>query len=107
MDAHTGPVAATTNRIDRLDPACLRRFDLKIRLSPLTAIQAGEAFRFFFGVEAPRELARLGGLTCGDYAVVRRRMEFQGDAADATSLCRMLDEELALRGSTPYQIGYV
>lgn len=107
MDAHTGPVAATTNRIDRLDPACLRRFDLKIRLSPLTAKQAFEAFTFFFCFEAPRELADLEGLTCGDYAVIRRRMEFQGDAVDATALCQMLGEERALRGGVTRQIGYV
>jgi hypothetical protein len=107
MDAHTGPVAATTNRIDRLDPACLRRFDLKIRLSPLTAKQAGDAFTFFFGLEAPREVADLEGLTCGDYAVVRHRMEFQGDTTDATFLCRMLGEELTLRGGAHRRIGYV
>lgn len=66
-----------------------------------------QRFRFFFGLEPPRDLAGSGGLTCADYAVVRRRMEFQGDAADAPSLCRWLGEELALRDDPPCRIGYV
>lgn len=66
-----------------------------------------QRFRIFFGLEAPRDFAGSGGLTCEDYAVVRRRMEFHGDAADALSLCRMLDEELALRGGPSCRIGYV
>jgi len=33
LEAHTLPVVATTNFMERLDPACLRRFTFKIRLA--------------------------------------------------------------------------
>jgi transitional endoplasmic reticulum ATPase len=104
MDTHTGSVAATTNRIDRLDPACLHRFDLKIQLSPLKPPQAALAFAYFFNLEAPSGLAGLEGLTCGDFAVVQRRTEFLGGTADAVAQCGMLGEELTLRDGLPRRL---
>jgi transitional endoplasmic reticulum ATPase len=74
MEQHPLPFACTTNLPDRLDPASLRRFLVKLRFSWLTTAQARIAFRQFFGAVPPPELDELRTLTPADFALVRRRV---------------------------------
>ena len=56
MEQHALPFACTTNLLDRLDRASLRRFLVKVRFDWLTRTQARLAFRRFFGLTAPPTL---------------------------------------------------
>jgi len=95
MEVHRLPFACTTNLVDRLDPACLRRFTFKLEIRAMDAARAAVAFRRFFGVEPPPGV-HLGDLTPGDFAVVRRKAEVMG--RDPADLARWLREEALARG---------
>jgi SpoVK/Ycf46/Vps4 family AAA+-type ATPase len=83
MERFNGIFVCTTNLMDRLDQAALRRFTFKIRFRPLTAVQR-EAM---FVVEALQgeaqamtpllraRLARLDQLCPGDFAAVKRQVQ--------------------------------
>ena len=97
MEAFDGIFVCTTNLMEKLDQACLRRFAFKIRFNPLTPDQRWGLFQ--------QELERLGGipeelppwegqvrrlenLGPGDFAVVVRQFELWGTAATACELYR-------------------
>jgi SpoVK/Ycf46/Vps4 family AAA+-type ATPase len=83
MERFSGIFVCTTNLMDRIDQAALRRFTFKIRFKPLTATQRER----MFVVEAldgdahaltPEVRARLGKLDqlCpGDFAAVKRQVQ--------------------------------
>ena len=75
MESHPLPFACTTNFGERLDTATLRRFTFKIALGHLSPEQVVSAFRIYFGIEPPAEVAGLATLTPGDFSVVRRKAE--------------------------------
>ncbi len=62
MEQHPLPFACTTNLPDRLDPASLRRFLVKLRFGWMTTAQARSAFRRFFQMDAPDGFDALGTL---------------------------------------------
>ncbi len=106
MERHPYPFACTTNLMESLDPATLRRFLFKIRFLPLRPDQACETFRRSFGVEAPRALATLDNLAPGDFAVVARKAALLG-VSDPPTLTRMLEDELATKaGGIKRRIGF-
>ncbi len=82
MERFGGVFICTTNLMDRIDPAALRRFTFKIRFQPLTAAQrermfvvealAGDAASLTDRLRAG--LARLGQLCPGDFAAVKRQV---------------------------------
>lgn len=84
LECFDGVVVCTTNFMQNLDPAALRRFDVKVEFKPLQPIQALRLLRQLCDkagiVRIPHEaecLARLGclpKLTPGDFATVARRM---------------------------------
>lgn len=93
MEQHELPFACTTNLPDRLDPASLRRFLVKLRFDWITPAQARAAFRQFFGMAAPNELDTVSTLTPADFALVRRRATFAGEPQDAQVLVQLLRAE--------------
>lgn len=113
METFRGIFIASTNLIDDLDPASLRRFDAKIKLDFLKPAQAWamfEAFQRQRGVEAPldlrREVERLAVLTPGDFAAVARRLRLGGEV-DPRAVVRMLEAECAIkRGVQARAIGF-
>jgi len=106
MERHPYPLAATTNAMDALDPATLRRFLFKVRFLPMTAEQAREAFRRSFGVEAPGALDALESLAPGDFALVARKARLLSER-DAGVLVAMLAEEVAAKpGGGRRRIGF-
>lgn len=113
MEAFRGIFIASTNLIDDLDPASLRRFDLKIKFDFLKPAQAWAMFEAFLrqrGIEAPQELRhdleRLAVLTPGDFAAVARRLHL-GNAVEPRSVLQMLKAECAMkRGVQARAIGF-
>ena len=106
MENHPLPFACTTNLVDRLDPATLRRFVFKIALDYLTPEQAATAFRRYFGLAAPALLASLATLTPGDFAVVRRKAEVLGQLEDPQALIAMLRAECDAKREGTRGIGF-
>jgi SpoVK/Ycf46/Vps4 family AAA+-type ATPase len=105
MDAHPLPFVAATNFAGRLDPAALRRFVFKIDLKPMGEASAARAFRRFFGLDAPRGLARLAALTPGDFAVVKRQLRYR-DRAGAGEILDLLAAEAAAKPEAGCRIGF-
>ena len=106
MENHPLPFACTTNLVDRLDPATLRRFVFKIALGYLAPEQAVAAFRRYFGLAAPASLASLATLTPGDFAVVRRKAEVLGQLEDPLALFAMLHAECDAKREGMRGIGF-
>lgn len=104
MESFEGVFIATTNLIDTLDAASLRRFDLKARFDYLRPEQNLDLFRRWaekLGVAvtdtAASRVARLDALAPGDYAAVVRQTQFRpiastDDLAERLAVeCRMKD----------------
>lgn len=85
MERYQGVFIASTNRLEALDPACLRRFDLKLGFEPLAPAQAQALLQRTcadLGLEAPdaadlARLVRLAPLTAGDFASAARGHRLQ------------------------------
>jgi len=106
MEQHPLPFACTTNLPDRLDPACLRRFLIKLRLDWLTQAQARQAFCSFFAAEAPPGLNTLGTLTPADFALVKRRTAFMQVDHDPVTLLEWLAAECEGRNAPQLPVGF-
>lgn len=106
MEAFEGLFVATTNLMDRLDTAVLRRFDLKLRFDYLRPDQSRQLFQDLahdlnLAGEAGAVLARvmaLNGLTPGDFAVVRRQARVMEGILDMESAVASLEREVAAKG---------
>jgi len=103
MESHPLPFVCTTNLMDRLDQASLRRFTLKLRFASLSPAQTKLAFERFFGIVAPRRIA--DGLTPGDFATVRRKRDLLGVTGPSV-LADWLDEEAEAKGARVRRIGF-
>jgi SpoVK/Ycf46/Vps4 family AAA+-type ATPase len=103
LEAFPGIFVASTNLLDSLDSAALRRFDMKVRFDYLRPEQALLLFEdlassLALPVDAAAR-ARLGGLarlTPGDFAAVARQVRFQ-PAASAAELAGRLRGECDLK----------
>ena len=67
MESHPLPFVCTTNLMDDLDQASLRRFTFKVKYDFLTRRQMEAAFKHFFGMEPIASLNTLNNLTPGDF----------------------------------------
>ena len=106
MESHPLPFACTTNFGDRLDPAALRRFTFKITLDYLSPEQARAAFRGYFDLAPPAEIADLAALTSGDFSVVRRKAEILHCLGDSLALTKMLRAACDAKPNGPRKAGF-
>lgn len=106
LEAFDGIFFATTNLIDSVDPAMLRRFSYKIRLDPLTTAQRWclflqEADRLGIASEdctaQQAAVARLDGLTPGDVSAALQALKLSAPAPTAATLCQALADEVHLK----------
>jgi SpoVK/Ycf46/Vps4 family AAA+-type ATPase len=101
MERFAGIFICTTNLMERIDQAALRRFAFKIRFRPLTAVQrermfvtealAGDAGRLT--PEAAGRLAKLDQLCPGDFAAVKRQVEILAAELTAEEFLEQLEAE--------------
>ena len=103
MESFDGIFIATTNLIDNLDKACLRRFDLKLEFGYLLPEQARNLFKkecallkVKFDEYASKKVSSLGLLTPGDFASVRRQAKFR-PIKNGDDFCHRLELEVALK----------
>jgi SpoVK/Ycf46/Vps4 family AAA+-type ATPase len=98
FDEYTGVIICTTNLVDTLDAAVLRRLVFKIGFKEMSREQAARAFENYFAMPAPTYISQeLSGLTLGDFAVAHKKADILGMLADGNALCRLLYEEVATR----------
>lgn len=98
MESHPYPFICTTNLMDALDPASLRRFSFKVKYDFLTNKQVQEAFSYFFGLKiTPRQVAGLDKLTPGDFALVKNKAEILGKNTQFEAVREMLETEQKLK----------
>ncbi|MBV5339771.1 MAG: ATP-binding protein [Deltaproteobacteria bacterium] len=115
MEAFDGIFVCTTNLMDKLDQASLRRFSFKIRFDVLKPEQRWGLFC--------QELERLGGereaaaeweiqvkrlekLTPGDFSVANRQFELLGTTPTAGELYEQLRMECEAKGGSMGKIGF-
>ena len=93
MDCHPLPFVCTTNLSEKIDEAAFRRFTFKTKFDYLKRDQVASAFHCFFGQECPKNTLVLDSLTPGDFAVVKKKMEYFGGAS-AEEIGQMLELEM-------------
>ncbi|MFZ4534934.1 AAA family ATPase [Propionivibrio sp.] len=117
MEDFQGIFICTTNQLDRLDPASLRRFAFKIRFDCLNREQR----QLLFDAELERlapgsgtatasvitKLNRLDKLTPGDFAAVAKQWALWATQPSADSLVTALEEECRVKGSGGQAIGFM
>ena len=101
MERFQGIFICTTNLMDRVDQAALRRFSFKIQFKPLTLEQRermfvtealqGDAERLT--PELRQRLARMDQLCQGDYAAVRRQIDILGEELFPEEFIEQLEAE--------------
>ncbi len=106
MEAAEHPFACTTNLMDSLDPATLRRFLFKVEFRPLSAAQARAMFRAALGAEPPAGLDALDGLAPGDFALVARKSGVLGIDDPAGLLALLRAEAGAKPGGRRVRMGF-
>ena len=107
MESFGGVFIASTNLMDKLDPAVLRRFDLKVRFGPLRPAQAAQLLqRHCQQHQLPEpsaaELAQvqtLTRLTPGDFAAVHRQSRLR-PLHSASDWVKALQAECVLKPQT-------
>ncbi|HMN19960.1 MAG TPA: AAA family ATPase [Ottowia sp.] len=101
MERHDGVFICTTNLMERIDQAALRRFAFKIRFKPLTGTQREQMFAAEalggkaaqLSDDARRRLARLDQLCPGDFAAVKRQADILAAEFTAEEFLEQLEAE--------------
>ena len=115
MEAFDGLFIASTNLIETLDAAALRRFDFKLKFDYLRAEQRCALLRAVaeddaHGADAEAAwaaVAQMSTLTPGDMANVLRQCALTGQSRDIVTLARLLLAEQALKpGAQRRGIGF-
>jgi SpoVK/Ycf46/Vps4 family AAA+-type ATPase len=101
MERFKGIFVCTTNLLDRLDQAALRRFTFKIKFQPLTSVQrekmfvtealAGDATRLTQALQVA--LGKLDQLCPGDFAAVKRQVDILATEFTADEFLEQLQAE--------------
>jgi SpoVK/Ycf46/Vps4 family AAA+-type ATPase len=105
----------TTNLMEKLDPASLRRFDFKVRFDPMKPDQSWRMFReelvrlrgeIGCTSEWEEKIRLLEGLTPGDFAVGARQFELLDVSATPEKLYEILLKECQAKGCSIKKIGF-
>lgn len=117
MERFEGIFICSTNLMDNLDQASLRRFDLKIKFDYLKPEQGWELFQqvvsdlgdvFSEPKVWEQKVRSLRGLTPGDFATVVRQSRFAAKALDHESLLVGLKREIEFKEKGQFKnIGFV
>jgi SpoVK/Ycf46/Vps4 family AAA+-type ATPase len=101
MERYNGIFICTTNLLDRIDQAALRRFTFKIKFKPLTKDQretmfvvealGGDAQRLT--ADMRRQLALMEQLCPGDFAAVKRQGVILATELEPLEFLEQLDME--------------
>lgn len=116
MEAFDGIFVCTTNLMEKLDQACLRRFAFKMRFDYLNPAQRWTLFqselaRMGYGLcdeeHWQKRLCQLNKLTPGDFAVAAKQFSILDSPATAESLYQKLLEECKIKGASTHRFGFL
>lgn len=105
MEKHEFPFVCTTNLMDNLDKAALRRFTFKVEYKYMTPEQNSLAFEHFFGFK-DEDLTHISSLTPGDFVVVKQKAEIMGYMENKEELIKMLELEQKQKAPVSHRIGF-
>jgi len=107
MERFEGLFICTTNLMDYLDEASLRRFTFKIRFDYLHAVQRWQLFQQYVPripakqiTQVQQELKQMATLTPGDYANVQRQCKMLGISLNAEGFLQRLQMECKAKPDT-------
>ena len=113
IDGFEGLLLAATNRLEMIDSAVLRRFDVKIRFDYMKAEHAVETLEALVGDEVEIDkpvrdtLAALERLTPGDFRTAVRRLRITGTRPTPEAFIEALADEIAAKpGKDSRPIGF-
>lgn len=104
MENHPYPFICTTNLLNKLDKASLRRFTFKVKYDYLTPEQSSKAFQTFFKIPNV-ELKDLEKLTPADFANAWKKADFM-DITDKDELIKLIKDEQDVREPVKYKLGF-
>ena len=107
MESHPLPFVCTTNLMEKLDQASLRRFTFKVRFDYMRPDQTAVAFQQFFGSEPPDGLRMLKALTPADFSLTARKAGVIGATGDPSRLLVLLEAECRAKPEAPRPIGFM
>ena len=97
IEEHPYPVIFTTNLIQNIDKAAMRRFTYKTEFKYLTDEQVKIAWQDYFPNAAlPKEI-HLSKLCPGDFATVLKRAQFEGYTTSTEEIYNNLQEEMNMK----------
>lgn len=105
MESAEHPFVCTTNLLDRLDQASLRRFTFKVKYDFMTAEQRSKAFETFFGFKGVA-LPDAENLTPADFDLVYRKASILGVLKDKKELLKMLMSEQTVKAPPKSKMGF-
>ena len=96
MESADIPFVCTTNLMDNIDQAALRRFSFKVKYNFLTPNQVITAFQDFFGQTVERgDVADLVNLAPGDFVVVKKQADLLGITDKSELIAKLRAEQAA------------
>ena len=98
MEKFNYPFICTTNFIDTLDQASLRRFTFKFKFGFLKPNQIEDAFNYVFNTKPSEEILKMKGLTVSDFVKIKKECDILG-INDINEIAKMLDEIISLKES--------
>lgn len=102
IEAHNLPVIFTTNLMENIDKAAMRRFTYKTKFDYLTNKQVEIAWKDYFPkAKLPSEM-HLSRLCPGDFATVKKKAEFEDYLTDTSLLYKKLEEEMQNKKEMEY-----
>jgi len=108
MEEHPYPVCFTTNLMDRMDTASLRRFTFHVRFDFLDKPALRRAYEVFFNLtNVPGEGLALANLTPGDFAQARKQAGVLAMTGDAERIVGLLEEISRAKPNASAAIGFV
>lgn len=105
MENSKTPFICTTNLLDNLDEAALRRFVFKVKFDWMTTEQITHAFKQFFNVEVA--VPKHWRLSPGDFVSVKKRTNILG-TVNKDEVFKLMEQEFKLKkldGSKPIGFG--
>ena len=112
IEQFPGLLIAATNRLEELDPACMRRMDAKIAfdcLAPATVVAICQ--EMLGEVELTsyhrKRIERMSDLTLGDFGPFTRSVQALNQPITAETLLAALEQEVSLKpGASKHPIGF-
>lgn len=114
MESFPGVFIASTNLVNRLDQAALRRFDLKLRFNFLRTEQLWGLFKKYCNSmnldtsekTLKQQISRLINVTPGDFAAIARRHRFN-PLQSGQEMIQVLQEVCSLKEGSHSAIGFI